>query len=108
MRDVPADRPHPPRHAGRRSASPSPSKIRGGWDDQHLNAVEVARMAEAEGVDAITVHPRTRSQRFTGKAPWKIIGEVVDAVGIPVTGQRRRPLDGRGAPNDGRDRAANR
>lgn len=61
-------------------------KIRGGWDDAHLNAVEVARMAEAEGVDAITVHPRTRSQRFTGKAPWTIIAEVVDAIRIPVTG----------------------
>jgi nifR3 family TIM-barrel protein len=61
-------------------------KIRGGWDDEHLNAVEVARMAESEGVDAITVHPRTRSQRFTGKAPWTIIAEVVDAVRIPVTG----------------------
>jgi tRNA-dihydrouridine synthase B len=61
-------------------------KIRGGWDDEHLNAVEVAQMAEAEGVDAITVHPRTRSQRFTGKAPWTIIREVVDAVQIPVTG----------------------
>ena len=61
-------------------------KIRGGWDDQHLNAVEVARMAEAEGVDAITVHPRTRAQLFTGKAPWTIIAEVVEAVDIPVTG----------------------
>jgi nifR3 family TIM-barrel protein len=61
-------------------------KIRGGWDDSHLNAVDVARMAEAEGVDAITVHPRTRSQMFTGKAPWTIIAEVVDAVRIPVTG----------------------
>jgi tRNA-dihydrouridine synthase len=61
-------------------------KIRGGWDDTHLNAVEVARMAEAEGVDAITVHPRTRAQQFTGKAPWTIVGEVVDAVCIPVTG----------------------
>src|SRR5215467_426919 len=61
-------------------------KIRGGWDDEHLNAVEVAQMAESEGVDAITVHPRTRSQRFTGKAPWTIIGEVVDAVRVPVTG----------------------
>jgi len=61
-------------------------KIRGGWDDEHLNAVEVAQMAESEGVDAITVHPRTRSQRFTGKAPWAIIREVVDAVSIPVTG----------------------
>src|SRR6266853_2210099 len=61
-------------------------KIRGGWDDEHLNAVEVAQMAESEGVDAITVHPRTRSQRFTGKAPWAIIREVVDAVSVPVTG----------------------
>jgi tRNA-dihydrouridine synthase B len=61
-------------------------KIRGGWDDAHLNAVEVAAMAEGEGVDAITVHPRTRSQMFTGKAPWTIIAEVVDAVRIPVTG----------------------
>jgi nifR3 family TIM-barrel protein len=61
-------------------------KIRGGWDDEHLNAVEVARMAEGEGVDAITVHPRTRAQRFTGKAPWTIIAEVVAAVRIPVTG----------------------
>jgi tRNA-dihydrouridine synthase B len=61
-------------------------KIRGGWDDAHLNAVEVGQMAEAEGVDAITVHPRTRSQRFTGKAPWVIIREVVDALQIPVTG----------------------
>jgi tRNA-dihydrouridine synthase B len=61
-------------------------KIRGGWDDEHLNAVEVAQMAEAEGVDAITVHPRTRSQRFTGKAPWTIIREVVASVSVPVTG----------------------
>jgi nifR3 family TIM-barrel protein len=61
-------------------------KIRGGWDDEHLNAVEVAQMAEAEGVDAITVHPRSRSQRFTGRAPWSIIQEVVQAVGVPVTG----------------------
>jgi len=61
-------------------------KIRGGWDDTHLNAVEIARMAEAEGVDAITVHPRTRAQQFTGKAPWTILAEVVDAVRIPVTG----------------------
>jgi nifR3 family TIM-barrel protein len=61
-------------------------KIRGGWDDQHLNAVEVARMAEGEGVDAIVVHPRTRSQQFSGKAPWEIVREVVEAVAIPVTG----------------------
>ncbi len=61
-------------------------KIRGGWDDAHLNSVEVARMAESEGVDALTVHPRTRSQQFTGRAPWDIIADVVGAVSIPVTG----------------------
>jgi tRNA-dihydrouridine synthase B len=66
--------------------APLTVKIRGGWDDQHLNAEEVAQMAEAEGVAAITVHPRTRSQRFTGKAPWAIIHGVVGAVRIPVTG----------------------
>ena len=61
-------------------------KIRGGWDNEHLNAVEVAQMAESEGVDAITVHPRTRSQRFSGRAPWHIIRDVVEAVNIPITG----------------------
>jgi tRNA-dihydrouridine synthase B len=61
-------------------------KIRGGWDNATLNAVEVAHMLEDEGVDAITVHPRTRSQQFTGRAPWQIIADVVEAVHIPVTG----------------------
>jgi tRNA-dihydrouridine synthase B len=61
-------------------------KIRGGWDERTVNAVEIARIAEAEGVDAITVHPRTRSQQYTGVAPWEIIARVVDAVAIPVVG----------------------
>ena len=61
-------------------------KIRGGWDRDALNAVEVARMAEDVGVDAIAVHPRTRSQQFTGRAPWQVIAGVVAAVDIPVTG----------------------
>jgi nifR3 family TIM-barrel protein len=61
-------------------------KIRGGWDDRALNAVEIARIAEGEGLDAITVHPRTRSQQFTGRAPWDVIADVVDAVRVPVTG----------------------
>ena len=61
-------------------------KIRGGWDDRTINAVEIARIAESEGVDAITVHPRTRSQQFTGVAPWDLIASVVAAVAIPVVG----------------------
>jgi nifR3 family TIM-barrel protein len=61
-------------------------KIRGGWDDACINAVEVARMAEDVGVDAISVHPRTRSQQYSGRAPWDIIADVVRAVDIPVTG----------------------
>lgn len=67
-------------------AGPLTIKIRGGWDDRALNAVEIARIAEAEGVDAITVHPRTRSQQFTGRAPWAIIADVVAAVRVPVVG----------------------
>ena len=61
-------------------------KIRGGWDESEPNAVEVARMAEDVGVDAITVHPRTRAQRFGGRAPLQTIADVVHAVRIPVTG----------------------
>jgi tRNA-dihydrouridine synthase B len=61
-------------------------KIRGGWDERTVNAVEIARLAEGEGVDAITVHPRTRSQQFTGRAPWDVIASVVAAVRVPVVG----------------------
>lgn len=61
-------------------------KIRGGWDAGAVNAHEIARIAESEGVDAVTVHPRTRSQQYGGQAPWEIIASVVDAVSIPVTG----------------------
>ena len=61
-------------------------KIRSGWDEKNLNAVEVAQIAEDIGIDAITVHPRTRAQRFTGKSNWDVISEVVSSVAIPVTG----------------------
>src|SRR5437667_11131659 len=61
-------------------------KIRGGWDDRSVNAPEIARLAESEGVDGVTVHPRTRSQQYTGRAPWDVIAEVVAAVRVPVTG----------------------
>jgi tRNA-dihydrouridine synthase B len=61
-------------------------KIRSGWDDHNINALEVSRIAEDCGVDAITIHPRTRVQWFHGKADWKVIGEVKKAVRIPVIG----------------------
>jgi tRNA-dihydrouridine synthase B len=67
-------------------AVPLTVKIRGGWDDRTVNAVEIARIAEGEGVNAITVHPRTRAQQFSGLAPWEIIAAVVDGVRIPVVG----------------------
>jgi nifR3 family TIM-barrel protein len=67
-------------------AVPFTIKIRGGWDDRTVNAVEIARIAESEGVNAITVHPRTRSQQFSGLAPWEIIAAVAAAVSLPVTG----------------------
>ena len=61
-------------------------KIRSGWDFDHINAVEVAKIIEKAGASAICVHPRTRSQGYTGKADWSIIKDVVEAVNIPVIG----------------------
>jgi tRNA-dihydrouridine synthase B len=61
-------------------------KIRAGWSDEEIVAVEVARMAEDSGVEAIAVHPRTRLQGFSGRANWAIIGDVKQAVRIPVIG----------------------
>jgi tRNA-dihydrouridine synthase B len=61
-------------------------KIRAGWDEKSIVAEEVARMAEANGVEGIAVHPRTRLQGFEGRADWKIISAVRQAVSIPVIG----------------------
>ena len=59
-------------------------KMRKGWDEASVNVVEMAKLAEEAGVDAIAVHGRTREQFYTGHADWEIIGEVKRAVKIPV------------------------
>ncbi|MDD5888246.1 MAG: tRNA dihydrouridine synthase DusB [bacterium] len=61
-------------------------KIRSGWDFNSINAVSVAKTIERAGASAICVHPRTRSQGYSGKADWSIIKEVKDSVSIPVIG----------------------
>lgn len=61
-------------------------KIRSGWDKLSINAVEIAKVCEANGASAITIHARTRAQGYSGKADWNIIKEVVKAVDIPVIG----------------------
>lgn len=65
---------------------PMTIKMRSGWDDANLVAVDVARMAERIGVEAVAVHPRTRVQGYSGQADWGVIARVKEAVTVPVIG----------------------
>lgn len=61
-------------------------KFRKGWDNEHINAVEFAKMCEESGASYITVHGRTRAQGYSGEADWNIIKAVKESVRIPVIG----------------------
>ena len=68
------------------SEVPVTVKIRKGWDKEHIVAKEVAKIAEEVGISAITIHGRTRSEFYSGKADWEIIKEIKQSVNIPVIG----------------------
>nr|UWI50060.1 tRNA dihydrouridine synthase DusB [Clostridioides difficile] len=68
------------------SKKPVTLKIRKGWDDNSVNAVEIAKMAEACGISALAIHGRTREQYYTGKADWDIIADIKKNLNIPVIG----------------------
>ena len=65
---------------------PVTAKIRIGWDDTSINAVEVSRRLEDAGIEAIAVHGRTKEQGYSGDADWEVIHAVADAVSVPVVG----------------------
>ena len=68
------------------STKPVTLKIRKGWDDNSINAVEIAKIAEACGISALAIHGRTREQYYSGKADWDIITDIKNAISIPVIG----------------------
>lgn len=68
----------------RATTLPLTIKMRSGWDAENRNFLEVARVAVAEGVDAVTLHPRTRTQMFGGRADWNDISTLKQAISVPV------------------------
>lgn len=70
----------------KKSKKPVTLKIRKGWDDNNINAVEIAKIAEACGISALAIHGRTREQYYSGKADWDIIAKIKENINIPVIG----------------------
>lgn len=68
------------------SKKPVTLKIRKGWDDNNINAVEIAKIAESCGISALAIHGRTREQYYSGKADWDIIAKIKENINIPVIG----------------------
>jgi nifR3 family TIM-barrel protein len=68
------------------SPVPVTAKIRIGWDADHINAMEVCRILEGTGIQAIAIHGRTRAQGYTGRADWDVIAQCAETVKIPVIG----------------------
>jgi tRNA-dihydrouridine synthase B len=83
------------RSVSRRTGLPVTAKIRAGWDERTINAVEVAQVLEDAGVAAITLHPRTRAQGFSGKADWSLIARVRERTRTTLIGNGdvRTPAD---------------
>ena len=68
------------------SKKPVTLNIRKGWDDNSVNALEIAKIAEECGISALAIHGRTREQFYSGKADWDIIAEIKQSINIPVIG----------------------
>ncbi len=74
------------REVVKKSEKPVTLKIRKGWDERNINAIEIGKIAEDAGIAAIAIHGRTREAFYAGKADWEIIERLKDALSIPVIG----------------------
>lgn len=74
------------REVRRTVSMPLTVKMRSGWDNRDINALDIAKMAQDEGADCVIIHPRTREQLFSGRADWSVIRLLASSLSIPVIG----------------------